>query len=238
LDDLWAKIKMELKKIYWLSSDIESITNGKLKFPFGTNYGIEKGMLFELVEPERTWEDENGEYIVPGGCVGFASVVDTASDSSSLKIIRLWQNFYPGSWMVAFFDQIDGFELNFVAPSTDYYFNFGIHYHMNPMSDFDGGYGIQFIRVSDSYGEKNFGFGFDVFGTWRFFNTSRFNLGLKVGLNIDIPYKKDDNGELANTVLIYMPVEIIAEIPLSKKFDFIFSTGYRFAAKTSRWGHC
>ncbi|MBC8183459.1 hypothetical protein H8E88_20395 [candidate division KSB1 bacterium] len=235
LADLWQKLKMELKKIYWLYADIETTTKGKLKLPFGTNYGVGKGALFELVEPERIWEDEDGEYIVPGGCVGFASVVDTASDSSSLKIIRSWQNYSPGSWMVDFFDQIDGFELNFVAPATDYYFNFGIHYHMNPMSDFDGGYGMQFIRVSDSYGDKNFGFGFHVFGIWRFLNTSRFDLGLKVGLNIDFPFKKDDEGQIANTALISLPIGILAEIPLSKQFDFVFCTGYRFAAKSTNW---
>jgi hypothetical protein len=235
LEDLGIKLMMELKKIYWLYSDIETTTNGKIKFPFGTNYGLRKGMLVELVEPERILEDQNGEYIVPGGCVGFASVVDTASDSSNLKIIRLWKNYYPGSWMVDFFDQIDGFELNFVAPSTDYYFNFGIHYHMHPMNNSDFGYGIQFIRVSDSYGDKNFGFGFAVFSIWRFLNLAKFDLGFQIGLNLDIPYRKDDVGELVNTVLFSMPIEIIAEIPLSKKFDFVFGTGYRFAAKSSKW---
>jgi hypothetical protein len=235
LEDLRKKLMMELKKIYWLFSDIETTSSGKLKLPFGTNYGIKKGMHFELVEPERIWEDEDGEYVVPAAVVGYASIVDTASDSSNLKIIRLWKNYYPGSWMVDFYDQIDGFNLNFVAPSTDYYFNFGIHYHMYPMNDFDFGYGIQFIRVSDSYGDKNIGFGFSVFSIRRFINLARFDLGFKVGLTLDIPYRKDDNGELVNTILFSMPIEIIAEIPLSKKFDFVFSTGYRFATKSSKW---
>jgi len=235
LAGLWNKLNMELKKIYWLYADIETTTKGKLKLPFGTNYGVVKGALFELVEPERIWEDEDGEYIVPGGCVGFASVVDTASDSSSLKIIRQWQSFYPGSWMVNFFDHIDALELNFVAPSTDYYFSFGIHYFVRPMQSFDWGFGMRFMQIGDSYGDKNSGVGFSGFGMWRFINKARFDLDSKFGINIDIPFKRDDNKEMVNTTIISAQVEVVLETPLTKNIDFVFSAGYRFGAKASKW---
>jgi len=235
LENLWDKLMMELKKIYWLSFYIESTTNGKIKLPFGTNYGIKKGKIFELVEPDRIWEDEKGEYIVAGGRVGFATVSDTTRDSSKVKIIRLWQDFYPESWVVEYPYTIQGFELNLVAPSTDYYLSFGIQFHANPMQKIDWGFGMQIIQVADSFGDKNFGFGFSGFGIWRFLNGAKFDIGAKLGINIDIPFKEDDNGQIVNTALFSTQIGIIAEYPLSEKFDIVFGLGYRFGVKSSEW---
>jgi len=235
LENLNEKLAMEFKKIYWLSSDIESTTKSKINLPFGTNYGIKKGNIFELVEPDRIWEDEEGEYIVSGGRVGFATVVDTTGDSCKVKTIRLWQDFYPESWAIEYPYAMNGLQLNFVAPSTDFFLSFGIQFHSNPMQKIDWGFGMQIFQLVDSFGDKDFGFGFGGFGMWRFFNSAKLDIGTKVGIDIDIPFKKDDNGQIVNTALFSTQIGIIAEYPLSEKFDFVFGIGYRFGVKRNEW---
>ena len=235
LEELKKKAITELKRIYWFSSDIVSTKNGIIKLPIGTNQGLEKGMIFEIVEPDRIWTDGNEEFLVPGGIIGFASVTDTATDSSSLKILRQWQDHYAESWVVERSTPIVALQLNFVPPATDSYINLGIHFHAKPLQSFDWGLGMQISRVIDSFADKDFGFGFAGFGIWRFLNMSRLDLGGKLGLDLDIPFKKDDDGELVNTILFSAHIGFIAEFPLTPKADFVLNVGYRFGVKSNKW---
>jgi len=99
---LKRKVIYELKSIYWLSADIITTKNGMTGLPFGTSFGIHKGMIFELVEPDRIWTFDDEEILVPGGSAAIAAVVDTSADSSGLRILRQWRVRYPGGWAVEY----------------------------------------------------------------------------------------------------------------------------------------
>jgi hypothetical protein len=235
LKALKEKVMHELKKSYWFSSEIVSTKNGKITLPLGTSVGIEKGMLFELIEPDRVWTVDDEKFFVPGGVVGFASVVDTASDSSGLQILRQWRDHYSGSWAVEHPKSVFTLQLYFVPPSTDSYINLGLQLHTRPMHRFDGGFGMHILRVTDSFGDNDFGLGFSGFGIWKFFNIPRLILGGKLGVDIDIPFRKDDDGIVVHTTLLSAHVGIVAEFPSSPKTDFIFCAGYRFGVKSDGW---
>jgi hypothetical protein len=46
------------------------------------------------------WQEDDGESIEPGGPAGFATVVKTDKDSSTLVIHRQWRPFYSDAWIV------------------------------------------------------------------------------------------------------------------------------------------
>lgn len=232
---LKEKVMWELKKSYWFSAEIGSTENGKITLPLGTSVGIEKGMIFDLIEPDRIWTVDDEKFFEPGGIVGFASVVDTASDSSRLQILHEWQDHYPGSWAVEHPTSIFALQLYFTPPSINSYINFGLQLHTRPIHRFDGGIGMHILRLTDSFRDKDFGLGFSGFGIWKFFNMPRLILGGKLGVDIDIPFRKDDDGTVVHTALLSAHAGIVAEFPSLPKSDFILCAGYRFGLKADGW---
>lgn len=237
MGSLKKKAKAELKRIYWFSSDVITTDQGKPGIPFGTKSRVGKGIIFELFEPDRIWEVDDAEFLVPGGSAAIATVADTSADSSGLRILRQWKDIYPGSWAVEHPAPIFALGLNFSPPSIGPYSNLGISFHFAPLKNFDYGLGIQISRVTDSYEEDDYGFGFGGFGIWRFINTSKIDFGGKLGIDLDIPFKKDDDGQIVHTVLFSSHLGIIGEFLISKKIDFLINAGYRIGASTDDWDY-
>ena len=232
---LKKKAIYELKSIYWFSTDLITTKNGMTGLPFGTSSGIKKGMLFELIEPDRIWTLDDEEFLAPGGSAGIATVVDTSADSCGLRILRQWRDLYSGSWAVEHPKKIFAIQLNFLPPSIDSYTNFGVYFQGRPLHEFDWGFGMQIMQVNDSFGDNDYGFGFGGYGIWRFFNMSRIDLGGKLGIDLDIPFRKDDDERTVNTALFSAHIGLVAEFFLSARSDFVISAGYRFGVKSKNW---
>jgi len=231
LKKLQQKIFRDLKRIYWISYDIASSEKGKITIIPDTAQVIKKGMLFELVEPDRTQTKDDKGYAIPGGVIGFATV----TDSSHLKILHQWRNFGAGSWVVEHPDPIRALQLSVAPPITQDYLNYGLHFQVAPIRSLDWGLGVQISRVTDSMNKNDYGFGFSGFGIWRFLNGARMDIGAKVGADMDILFQKDDNEEVVNTVLFSMQAGLLSEIPFSPNLDFVVNVGYRFGFETDIW---
>ncbi len=232
---LKEKAKEELKRIYWFSAEVIKTKNGMTGIPFGTKSQVRKGMIFELVEPDRMWESDGEEFLVTGGSAALASVADTSADSSGFKIVRQWRDFYPGCWAAELPAPIFALGLNFAPLLTGSYSNLGICIQFNELNSFDFGLGMQIIKVTDSYDEDDYGFGFGGFGIWRFANTSKIDFGGKLGVDLDIPFKKDDDGQSVHTTLFSAYLGILGEFLISRKLDFSFNVGYRFGLDNDNW---
>jgi len=237
LEQFKNTMRLELKKVYRLSSDLVSADNGKLVLSLGTNTGIYKGMLFELVEPDRIKTLTDKEIFVPGGRAGFVAVTDPLKETCHSKILRQWRPLSPGSWAVEYPESIRALQLFYVPPSTNTFTSFGFLFHGGPIQTYDWGGGMQIIRVIDSFEEKVYGLGLSGFGIWRFLNSSRLRLGGKFGLDLDIPFKKDDEGQTVNTLLFSAHLGITTEVLLSARSDIIITAGYRIARKSSKWSY-
>jgi hypothetical protein len=229
------KVHRELKRIYWFSSEFSLNENNILIVPLGRKQGVYKGHLFEIVEPDRIWEDDEGEYIEDGGVVGLASVKATSRDSCEMEIVREWQPFYPESWIVEHSDPIYALQFMLVPPTTFGFFTAGAGIHARPMGNFDLGFGIHFASLDDSFGEKTYGLGFEGFGIWRFLNTSQIDIGTILGVDLDIPFRKDHENNIVSTMLLSSYLGISGEFPLSSHIDFIAISGYRFGMESDSW---
>jgi hypothetical protein len=206
-----------------------------LTIPMGTGQGLKKGYLFELMVPERTWSilDQKGTSLPRSA--GMMRVVETSSEGSILRLSRQWDYLEEGSWVVEHFEPSFALELFYVPPITNRYFSAGINYHARPFHSLDFGGGGQFIRITDSSGDDDYGVGFSGFGIWRYIDTPTIDLGGKLAANLDIPLKKDDAGTTVFTSLFSVNVGILAEMTVNKRFDIVFNAGYRLAIKSDKW---
>ena len=229
------KLTTEFKRLFWLSAEIRSTKDGIITVLLGSKQGIKKEMIFELVDPDRIWKVDDEEFTASSRVVGYASVIDTRLESCDLKVLRQWENYYEGSWVVEHFKPIYGLQLTLVPPVNDSYLNIGIHFHAQPIQEFDFGLGIHFSRLTDSFNNNDYGFGFTGFGVSRFINRAGMDFGGKLGLNLDIPFTKDDDGQVVSLALFSADIGILAEIPVAQKFDFVINAGYRFSLKADDW---
>ncbi|MFZ5518001.1 MAG: hypothetical protein ACOY90_15250 [Candidatus Zhuqueibacterota bacterium] len=234
---LHAKMVNELKRIYWISADIDSAAGGTISIPLGSRHGIKPGWIFELVEPDRVWNAEGEEYVTPGGSVGFACVTDTVQESSQLSIIRQWDDYYAGSWAVEHLNPVYSIMLNYTVPSDNSYFNTGVVVQGRAIHNLDWGFGVHFMHIVDSYDEKDYGFGVSGFGLWRFLNHKRLDLGARLGLLLDIPFKNDDDDRAVNTVLFATALTGTCEFMLSAHTDIVVDAGYRWGIKNDDWSY-
>lgn len=235
LDILKLKIKNELKRIYWLSADIDSVEDKIIWVSFPEKRSAKKKQIFELVEPDRIKREENLDVLGRGGVVGYATFMDTLNQRGQLEVLRLWQQYYPGSWIVVQPVPMTAVQIDIVPPITNGYRNLGLYFHAAAIQDFDMGLGLNLFQITDSRNENDIGFGFGGFLIGRFLNGIRFDLGAKFGVDIDFPFKKDDDGRVVSAFLPSAHIGLLSELLLSKNSDFVLNAGYRLGLKTDKW---
>jgi len=235
LKALRRRIRRELKKCYWLSAGIESSGSGKPAIPLGSYDGLEPGMVFEIMAADRWIAGTRGERFVEGGPAGLAVIADTTAGSSTLHTVRQWRNWSAGSWVLEHFDPLYALQFRIAAPSVPEYTACGFFLQWFPLNRMDWGLGIQIIRVTDTRSRDDYGFGFSGFGLYRFFRNGRIRYGFLAGCDIDIPFRKDDDDFMVSAFLLSAYSGINAEYTLSRKWDLVFTLGYRLGLETASW---
>lgn len=235
LDVLDVKIKYELKKIYSLFSDILPIDQHKIRLFIGKNFNLNKGMVFELVEPDRFYSHGGQQYLLDGGRVGFAKITEVYQDSSEAEVFRAWQTIQPGCEAILYPDLISGLQMSFIPSTTQGYTQFNALLQFNLQSKTNWGISAQYVQIRDSFGEKNHGFGFGAFGYIRFLTNKKYSMGFHTGLDLDIFYKVDFEDVLVNAVLPSVHLGLNMSILTSSSRDIVLYTGYRFGIPTNKW---
>lgn len=235
--DLELRLERELKRIYWFSLEMRIEPDGSLTVPKGKNHDMFTGLTFHIVEPDRVYEDSEGEFIEAGGEAGFARVVQVDRDSSTLQVTRQWRPFYPEAWLVEYPYPIYSFSLAAMPPVRPGFYAVGLTIESNPMNLFGWGFQGRFIRLDDSRNSTDNGFGFGAFGIYRWYNSTLFNMGAAAGVDVDIPFRKDDNGQTVSTFVPSIFAAATFEFPLSSHFDFFAWAGYRFAIESDVWDY-
>jgi hypothetical protein len=113
----------------------------------------------------------------------------------------------------------------------------GGQFHSNPLGAWDFGGGMHYASVTDSYNEVDHGLGFSVFGARRIYTLTALMLYAKLGINLDIPFKEDDDGQSVTSVILSWSLGISCNLMLTKKSDIEINFGYRLSAKSSDWSY-
>jgi hypothetical protein len=235
LKKLAENVSRELKRIYWLSAELPAADS--LVLPFGNKQGVRRGMKFDIVAPDQPVGNRAETTVVPGADIGIAEVKAVSDSSCRLKIIRKWQELERGSQAVEKPRPVTAIQITVVPPAVSRYSSYAFHFHGGPLEKFDWGGGFQYMRITDEFFHVNSGFGFSGFFAWRFLRAARMRFGSQAGFDFDIPFRKDDNGELVSRLLTSFTVGITADFVLSNKADLVLLGGYRFGFAPGEWSY-
>ncbi|MBN2092613.1 hypothetical protein JW964_23535 [candidate division KSB1 bacterium] len=234
LEKLADKATIELKILFLLSSEVtfESKNSGKISL---TGKYIEPGMLFELIEPDRIQQVGDETLVTPGKRAGIATVVDTLTTNSLIKLVRTWRPGSPGFWAVEYPNPIFALQVNYHPPSNYAYQRLDFQFNFTPLKRFDSGGGFHLFKIRDNQDDDVGGFGFFGFLLWRMYYSDRFTFGTKFSFDMDIPIRNDDDGNSVSLILPSISTGLNTEFLISEKVDLVLEIGYRLSSSASGW---
>ncbi|GEM_PF-1495787 len=236
LEKLADKATIELKILFLLSSEVtfKSKNLGEISVP---GKYVWRGMLFELFEPDRMQQVGDETLVIPGKRAGiaFAMAVDTLAEHSLIKIARKWRPGSPGFWAVEYPNPVFALQVNYHPPSSYAYQRLDFQFNLTPFKRFDSGGGFHLFKIKDDQDDDVGGFGFFGFLLWRMYYSDRFTFGTRFGFDIDIPIRKDDDGNDVSLILPSISTGLNTEFLISEKVDLVLEIGYRLSSSASGW---
>jgi hypothetical protein len=224
-----------LKELYLLTSQVVAVEHNELLLVRGSGVGVSKGTLFEIVSPDIQKTYGETPISVPGRSAGIVSVKDISGESNRSSILRQWRQIEPGYRALEYNKSVRGLQIVFSPGITDSLLSFDAEYHWQPLRQWNWGFGLRYSRVTDSFGDKDHGFGFWGFGSLRFLSSPKFKVSGRAGLDFDVAFRKDDENKTVNLGIFSVPVGVVADVYLSRKSDISIFTGYRFSGRTDSW---
>jgi hypothetical protein len=225
----------EVRMIYQLVSEVVAVDGMELDLRLGANLGLTGNTLFEIIEPDRINTEGEEEILYSGKPVGLACVENVSDSINHSHVIRQWGAIEPGYYAYEFNKRVQGFQLYFLPSFPGDYLYIGAQYHYSPLGSWDFGAGIHYLSVTDSYKENDNGFGFSAFGAAKLFTMTAMTIYAKTGINLDIPFKKDDELNTVTTAVLSGSLGVSANLMFTKKSDIEINLGYRLSTKSSSW---
>jgi len=222
----------ELKKLYVLSSQVISVKGSEALLFLGSEVGVNKNTLFQITQPDRKKTINDRKITIPGRLVGFVCVEDYSRESNRSQVIRQWSPIKEGYTALEYSESIHGLQVYISPKYPEKYFHFGLQYHVSPIAGYDYGFSLCFTQATDSYKEKDNGFGIGGFFSKRVLISSPLQVNARIGLNADILFRDDDENHSVTSAVISAPVGLNISYLLSANSDIEINFGYRFAGHT------
>jgi len=235
LDKFNKIVYNEIRIIYQIVSEVVAVDGVNLDLRIGSNLGITGGTLFEIIEPDWVKKVGDEEVVYPGKPAGLACVQSVGDTVNHALVIRQWSVIEPGFYGYEFNKKINGIQIYFLPGFPGDYIYIGGQFHYSPLGAWDFGGGIHYTYATDSYDEKDHGFGFGIFGSRKLFTLTSLIICTRMGFDLDLPFKKDDYGKTVVTAVISGTLGISCSFMLIKKSDFELNLGYRLSTKSSNW---
>lgn len=235
LEKFLEVVSNEIQLIYQQMSEVEAVDGIDLELTRGSHHGLRKEMLVEIVQPTEIKVVDGEERLSPGKTVGLAYVENLDDSSNTSRLLREWDVIEPGYYARESYKHIQGVQVFYLPKLAGEYTYIGAQYHFSPLGLWDFGGGLHYSAIVDSYEETDHGFGLNAFGARRLFVLPNTLVYAKLGLNLDIPFKTDDDGQEVMTALFSGSLGLSFSYMLSKMSDFELNLGYRLSAKASDW---
>jgi len=235
LDNFRDVLIHEVRMIYQLISEVIAVDGKNLDLRLGSNLGITDNTLFEIIEPEQITIVGDDEIRTPGQSSGLVCVQNVSDTINHSLIIRQWGAIKPGDYAYEFNERIQGIQVYFLPKFPGDYMYIGGAYNYSPLGVWDFGGGIHYLAVTDSYQENDHGFGFGIYGARKLFMVTTLTVYARMGINLDIPFKKDENDKTVTTGLFSGSLGLNFNLMFTKKSDIEINLGYRLSNKSSEW---
>jgi hypothetical protein len=235
LDKLHDVVLNEIRMIYHLGSEVIAVDGVDLDLDLSSTQIITGNTLLEVSEPEEVIMASDEEVIYPGKPAGLAYIHSVGDTVIRSLVVRQWSAIKPGFYAYEFNKKIHGIQLFFLPIFPGDYMYIGGQFHYSPLGIWDIGGSIRYIYVTDSHNEKDHGFGFGIFCSGRLLTETALTVHAKMNFDLDLPFKKDDDGHTVTTSVFSSTLGISGCFMLSKKSDFEINLAYRLSTKSYNW---
>ncbi len=235
LQTLYEQLMLELERIYGIAADVAYHADNKLTVALGNNDWVEQNDLLILIAPEQLADRTEPRAWQPAGPAGFARVTGAGDSLSIIKIIRQWRPLPAGSFALPYSKPLFSLILQAQPPIFTPYAQYGLNLHGSPLADLDLSVGAHLIRSKDSDDRQDWGVGFSLCGRGRLWESRRMDAGLQIGVGLDLPMRKDDQGATVSTMLFSAQTLMTTEIVLSYRMNLIIGAGYRWTTRSTHW---
>ncbi len=225
----------ELRLLYALSSEVISVEGDEALLFLGAELGVGKNTLFEIKEPDTYKMIRGRQMTVPGRSAGLVCVSDLSSETNRSLIVRQWRQIEEGDLALEYTRSIHGFQVYVLPPFPEKNFQLGVQFLFQPLAAYDFGFFLRYSDTFDSYDTKTRGFGLGGFGAMRILVASPVQINARLGLDLDIFFKKDDADHSVVAVAFSGTPGLNTSLMLSRTSDIEINLGYRLSGPTGTW---
>ncbi len=234
LDQVTNQIRMKLKDLYMITSEIVEINGSDVTILSGENLGLKKGAMFEISSKNRTKTYKGKKITIPGKRRGLLRLTNVGPDASQGKIVRKWRPIKSGH---------RAYELKRPAQIADVVFSYYPHnkyqlggrFWIAPFNDLSASINLLAGSVRDSRNKMDgfIGLGTDI--TYTIFSNFGVTGFTSLSLPALFPFRYDDDNHLVSSILSDPTITTNLSIQINSKTDIIFSKNYIHSTLHGPW---
>ena len=232
---LRMKIRAELRAFYRLGTEVLAVNGDELLLPLGSELGLRRGMLFSIIQPDRTETYAGRTITVPGEAVGYARIRAIGEEAGRATVVRQWGNILPGYQAAERIRPLVAGRVELLPAPGRGKNTFGFAATLAAAGPLDVGLGLGYAQHEDSRGKTNGGVNLSVSGGLRRPFSRRVQLLMKTGFEVAFLMRNDDADHLAFTAAPALTIGAELELLASPHRDWILGLGYRLGVPTNQW---
>ena len=234
LEKISQQVRLKLKEIYAITSEVVDINGKFINIFSGKNLGLKKGALFEVASKSSIKYYKGRTLNLPGKTKGLIQLVEVGEDASRAIVLRKWGKIAPGQ---------KAYELNGQPYTTDITLTYlkdnrneiaGKIWFM-PLSEFSASLNYHLGLIRDSRNDNNpyIGFGTDL--DYRIFRTFGINSSISLTIPALISLRGDDDGHNVFSFFSDPSIDWNISFQINKKRDIVISMCYVFNHMHGPW---
>ncbi|MCH8069868.1 MAG: hypothetical protein IID16_11465 [Candidatus Marinimicrobia bacterium] len=225
----------KIKQFYTLTSEVISVRGKEVLLFLGSNLGVEKGTMFEIIKPDRLKIIRGKKIVIPGKRIGIVDVMDASKDANRSIILRNWRPIKEGYRALEYRKIPTAFELKYIHNSETTYSGLSLGFLFRPIKPGFGSAILRLASTTDSFNNNDFTLGFGGTGGWRFLRTPLLSFSGLINIDLDIAFRDDDDNHNVTAFILSAAPHIEMEILMSETKDLVFGAGYRFGGISNHW---
>ena len=195
LNQVRHQISTKLRRMFLLKSEVLARDGSKITMLLGSDLGMKKGSIFEILKPDVHRAINNRDFILPGESAGLVRVSNSGTDASEGKIVRQWRGIEEGYSLVEKPQYFGGWNFSGVYNESIKEKRLDIRYEFLPFSRFSFTAGWAVGVVTDSRNDVDFKASLAGGINFRFIHTRVFSFGTVLSLPFSLIFRQDDQPE-------------------------------------------
>ena len=234
LNQITNQIRMKLKDLYMITSEIVDANGSSVTILLGKNLGLKKGAMFEVSSKNKIKTYKGEKITIPGKTRGLLRLTNVGPDASQARVVRKWRPIKSGNRV---------YELKRPAQVADIIFS---HYARNkyqlsgrfwiaPFNHLSASINLLAGSVRDSRNKMN---GFIGLGTdlnYTVFSKLGVTGFTSLSLPALFPFRYDDDNHLVSSILSDPTITANLSIQINSKMDIIFTKNYIHSTLHGPW---